>query len=396
MRNIKMCSIKMCNIKLRNIKISVLLMFGLLISVSSVFGQIVYDQPTSGGGRMIYNHWSLEDSSGTATLNQFVIPIFGFIPLEDNSEIRFSVSSISSKLEQSGTDYKLSGLGDIRIQFNKSLSDDQFLLSLGLNLPIGKKELDKHDEWPVMEYLAKDYLNLPVRRYGEGLGVNLLAGTATQVGVMQLGGSVSYNYNGPYTAYETDGGYETFWDSDDYNPGNMFSVSAGLDGPYKNLNLSGRLSFSTYGTDKFDDKKIFKAGDQLTIQLGVTGDNESFGFRSNINYIIRGRSTRYDTTEVINSQLKIYGNEFGWNSSVSLAPAENYYVVPSIELRFIGANEEDLGKAHLIGLGSEFGKRFSDDLDINIGFKYYTGSADGGEIDLKGFQLSLGLAAVFR
>ncbi|MCP4704770.1 MAG: hypothetical protein GY865_09185, partial [candidate division Zixibacteria bacterium] len=44
----------------------------------------------------------------------------------------------------------------------------------------------------------------------------------------------------------------------------------------------------------------------------------------------------------------------------------------------------------------EFGKQFSEDLDVNIGFKYYTGSADGGDIDLQGFQLSLGLAAAFR
>ncbi|MCP4706428.1 MAG: hypothetical protein GY865_17660, partial [candidate division Zixibacteria bacterium] len=86
MRNIKMC----------NIKISVILVIGLLFSVSSVFGQIVYDQPKSGGGRMIFNNWSIENSDGTKKLNQFVIPIYGFIPLEDNLEARFSVSSISS------------------------------------------------------------------------------------------------------------------------------------------------------------------------------------------------------------------------------------------------------------------------------------------------------------
>ncbi len=381
---------------MRNIKICLLLMIGVILLVSPISAQIVFDQPSSGGGRMIYNHWSIEDSTGTKTLNQFVIPIYGFIPLEDNSEVRFSVSSISSKLDSMGTDYKLSGLGDIRIQYNKSLSDDRLLLSLGVNLPTGKKELDLTDEWPVMEYLSKDFLNLPVRRYGEGLGVNLLAGTATQVGEMQLGGSISYSYNGPYTAYETNGGFETFWDSDDYNPGNMFSVSAGLDGPYKNLSLSGRLLFSTYGTDKFDDKKIFKAGQQLTIQLGVATNNDAFGIRSNINYIIRGRGTRYDSTEVINSQLKIYGNEFGWNSSASLVPAENYYIVPSLELKFIGANEDDFENSFLIGFGSEFGKRFTEDIDLNVGFKYYTGSADGGDIDLKGFQISLGIAAAFR
>ncbi len=381
---------------MRNIKISVLLIIGSLISVSSGFGQIVYDQPSSGGGRMIYNHWSIEDSSGTKTLNQFVIPVYGFIPLEDNAEVRFSVASISSKLDSMGTEYKLSGLGDVRIQFNKSLSDDRLLLSMGLNLPIGKKKLDITDEWPVMEFLSKDYLNVPVRRYGEGLGINLLAGTATQVGQIQLGGSISYNYTGPYTAYKTMGGFETFWDSDDYNPGNMFSVSAGLDGPYNNWKISSRLSFSTYGTDLMNEKKILKAGNQLTIQLGAATETESYQFRSNINYIIRGRSTEYDSTAAILNQLKNYGDEFSWNSSVSFAPAESYYVVPSLELKFIGANEYEFEKSFLFGIGSEFGRRFNEDIDASVGFKYYTGSADGGDIDLKGFQISLGVAAVFR
>ena len=381
---------------MRSIKICLLLMIGVVLLVSPISAQIVFDQPSSGGGSMIYNHWSIEDSNGTKTLNQFVIPVYGFVPLEDNAEVRFSVASISSKLDSMETEYKLSGLGDVRIQFNKSLSDDRLLLSLGLNLPIGKKELNITDEWPVMEFLSKDYLNVPVRRYGEGLGVNLLAGTATQVGQMQLGGSISYNYNGPYTAYETKGGFETFWDSDDYNPGNMFSVSAGLDGPYNNWKISSRLLFSTYGTDLMDEKKILKAGNQLTIQLGAATETESFQFRSNINYIIRGRSTEYDSTAAILNQLKNHGDEFSLNSSVSFAPAENYYVVPSLELKFIGANEDDFENSSLFGFGSEFGKRFNEDFDLNVGFKYYTGSADGGDIDLQGFQISLGIAAAFR
>ena len=175
---------------MRNHKIYILLILGLVLLVSPAYAQIIYNQPNSGGGRMIYSHWSIESSEGTNKLSQFVIPIHGFIPIQDNLEARFSLSTVSSKLDSSGTDYKLSGLGDIRVQFNQSLADDRLLLSLGLNLPIGKKKLHLTDEWPVMEYLSRDYLDVPIRKYGEGLGVNLLAGTATQVGEMQLGASM--------------------------------------------------------------------------------------------------------------------------------------------------------------------------------------------------------------
>ncbi len=75
---------------------------------------------------------------------------------------------------------------------------------------------------------------------------------------------------------------------------------------------------------------------------------------------------------------------------------DNYYVIPSLEIKLIGANEEGLGKSHIFGFGGNLGRRFTGDVDANIGFKYYTGSADGGGINLKGFQISLGLAAAFR
>ena len=110
---------------MRNYKIYILLITGLVLSVSPAYGQIVYNQPTSGGGRMIFNHWSIEDSEGTKKLNQFVIPIHGFVPIQDNLEARFSLSTVSTKLDSSGTDFKLSGLGDIRVQFNQSLADDR-------------------------------------------------------------------------------------------------------------------------------------------------------------------------------------------------------------------------------------------------------------------------------
>jgi len=372
---------------MRNHKIYILLMLGLAVSVSPTYAQIVYDQPTAGGGQMIYSHWSIENSDKTIKLNQFVIPINGFVPIQDNLEARFSLATVSSRLEQAGTDYKLSGLGDIRLQFNQSLVSDRLLLSLGLNLPTGKKRLDLADEWPVMEYLAKDYLDLPVRRYGEGLGINFLTGVAGQIGEMQLGASVLYGYNGIYEAYEGGG---------DYNPGDMFSLTAGLDTPLKNWVLSGRVSFAAYGTDRLDDEKIFRAGRQLALQLGVTTENDNYDFRSNIRYVVRGRNTRYDSTEVIFDQLKIYGNELAWDCSVSFDRSEDYYVVPSFESRFIGANEYDFEKSHLIGFGVRLGRRFTEDIDANFGFKYYTGSADGGDIDLKGFQLSLNLAAAFR
>jgi hypothetical protein len=372
---------------MRNHKLSILLGTGFFLSASMACGQIVYDQPTSGSTGMVYCHWTMEDSDGKSTLNQFFIPLNGFIPLKDNLEARFYLSNVSNALDQSGTDYDVNGLGDVRIQFNRSLINDQWLTSIGLNLPTGKKKLNSSNELLVMEYLAKDYLNLPARRLGEGFGFNLLTGAATQAGGMQLGASVEYRFNGAYEAYK---------DSGDYNPGDMFSLTAGADRSFEKWKVAARLSYTLFGTDKLNDEKIFKSGEQLGMSLSLSTGNDNVGFVTDFGYIIRGRNTRYDSTETIFDQLKIYGNEFAWHSSLSWVPAPNWRLIPAVELRFIGANEYDIEKSNLFGFGGEIGRKFTDDIDFNIGFKYYTGSANGGDIDLTGYQISAGLMAAFR
>ena len=66
-----------------------------------------------------------------------------------------------------------------------------------------------------------------------------------------------------------------------------------------------------------------------------------------------------------------------------------------IDLRLIAANEYELESANVLGIGSDFGRNFTETINLTVGLKYYSGSADGGNIDLSGYQLSAGLTALF-
>jgi len=66
-----------------------------------------------------------------------------------------------------------------------------------------------------------------------------------------------------------------------------------------------------------------------------------------------------------------------------------------IELRVIGADEYDFDGSTIFGLGGEITRNIGEGADLGVGFKYYTGSADGGDIDLSGYQLSANLRASF-
>ncbi len=362
----------------------------LLITGSSAMGQIIYGQPASGNLRLIYSHWSLDMGSTKTEISQLMVPVSGFIPVQENMELRFFTADASNTATYDGTDYTLSGLSDMRLQLNNSFADDRYLLSLGLNLPTGKKKLSHADEQPVMTLLTQNYLSFPVRRLGEGFGLNVLAGAATTSGNSRLGGSIAYQINGSYVAYEGDG---------DYKPGNMFSVGINADTRSEMAVLSGDMTFTTYSTDKLDSRKVFKQSDQFEIHVGGVYGATGYDLRGDVRYLIRGRNESYNPDETVGYRLKVYGNELAVSGSYSYHPQTAWYVSPLFELRFISANEFEttskLGKANNIGFGAEFGHTLGSGFDAGLGFKYYTGSADGGNIDLTGYRLSATIQADF-
>jgi hypothetical protein len=362
---------------------AVIIIIGLAASAS---GQIVYGQASSGYLRMIYSHWNQKDTYGSTSIDQVTAPLNGFVPLQENTELRFYAAGVSTSATIYDSDYKLSGLTDMRLQLNQSLSDDRFLLSLGLNLPTGKRGLSVADNRPVMELLTQNYMSFPIRRLGEGFGVNLTAGAGLSSGNLCYGGTVSYQINGSYEAYKNEG---------DYNPGDMFSASVSANIKKDKWGYVADATMMTSSTDKVDGQKVFKQSTEFDLHAGAAYNGELYIFNGDVGYLIRGRNIRYDSTEAVFDQLKIYGNEFYVSGRLAYSLDPSWYVAPLGELRMIAGNEYDFGSSHTIGLGAEIGRSIGNGTGIAAGFKYNTGSADGGNIDLSGVQLSLGLTAAF-
>jgi hypothetical protein len=358
----------------------------LLILAGAASAQIIYGQPTTGGSRIIFTHWSVEDSSGKQTLDQQAFPINAMVPISEGLEARFFVAQASNDLEQTGGDFSVSGLSDLRLQLNQALANDQILLSVGANIPTGKEKLSLIDEWPVMSFISLDYLSLPIKRLGEGPGFNALIGAATTSGQIRYGATVMYQLYGTFNAYDGAG---------DYNPGDLFSISANADTKMGASMLSASVVYGTYGTDMLDDAKVFKQSSYLELRLGNIYQGNSFTLESNLQYLIRGRNTRYDSSEVIYDRLKIYGNEFSFFTGMTFTAGENTYLIPSIQLILIGSNEFDFGNSSIFAPGIEVRRGLGENIIAGAGFKLFTGSADGGDIDLSGYQLTASLQAQF-
>jgi hypothetical protein len=230
-----------------------------------------------------------------------------------------------------------------------------------------------------------------MRRLGEGLGISAVLGAATQLSdQMQATGGLMYEYTGEYEPYKN---------YDKYNPGDAFSVNGALhlDAPTTRWQLD--MMFTTYGTDKVDGEDIFKQAPQFDVRLGfgVPGNRRSYsGF---VRYLLRGESTEWieDTTATNQVQIveldprKLYGNEFVVGGGARFDFETNWYLSPTADLRFIQSNDVGLDKSTVFGIGAAVGGTWISNLLTELGFKYYTGSADDGAADITGYQLSLGV-----
>jgi hypothetical protein len=351
-----------------------------VLTMSSTYGQIVYGRPAAGGVQVVFSHWSLKGDT-TTEIDQFTVPITGFLPIRDNLEANVYVASSSNTLSLTDSNLSLSGLGDVRLQVNRSFSDDRLLVSVGANLPTGKKKLTRDEELPVLQLLSQNILSFSMRRFGEGFGFNLLLGGAQMIGGMRCGAGVMYQFNGKYEPYQGSG---------DYDPGDFISVNAGADWQQENTTVAGDAVFTTYFKDKVNGAEVFKQSTQLDLQLRAAYDTDTYGVHGRIGYLLRGRNTLPEV------DMKIFGNEFSAIFDLTRRFGQGWSIAPTAEVKLVGTSDRDsleFGSSSILGFGANLGRTLGQQVALNVGGRYYFGNADDGNIDLSGFQLMAGLTA---
>jgi|WetSurMetagenome_2_1015567.scaffolds.fasta_scaffold05696_3 hypothetical protein len=346
--------------------------------------QIVFDQPGSIAFKLNYSDWTLDPAHGPdESMSQIAFGLSGFVPLRDNFEARYQILSGSNSLDAGGVQTDLSGLGDLRLQLAHSFSRDRLLLSAGLNVPTGKQELDPDGERRVIEFLSRDYLSLPLRRYGEGFGFDLQAGGATEMGPFKCGLSGVYDYCGSYKPYKGAG---------DYDPGDAFSLNATAGVSSGRIEYAGDIGFSFFGTDALDGRNIYKQAPQFSARIRAARPGDTYRTTLGARMILRGRNTRYGSVDgAIETQLKQYGDEFDVFLRVARAFGTGWEIGGSIGTRQILASEEYLGRSSLLNFALDLDRDLSRNLGLDMGVMYYTGSTDGGDVGIGGLQMSGGL-----
>jgi len=358
----------------------------LVMAAPRVAGQIAYGQPASVDVGFVMTHYQAEtaDAGDEATVDQMYFPVFAFAPIRDNFDISVFGASATNTVEFTDTEYDLNGMSDILVQANHSFLQDRLLLSAGVSIPSGKKEVSRSDEYPVLEALATDYLDMPLRRLGEGFGFNVLVGGATVLSEMMRGGAaIRYQYAGEYSPYDVES---------DYDPGDIISGSVGVDFEDGALLWAASLAYTTYMTDKLDGAEIFGQSPTLDVSTRGTWKAEQVAFTVHLAYVSRGENKPYDSTGAELTAVKLYGNEFVIGGEAAWSPTDGWTVTPSVVLHSIAGANDARESASVLAFGGDIARRFSKQFGLRAGGKFLTGSADGGDTDLSGYQITAGLS----
>ncbi len=358
----------------------------LLAAATEVSSQVVPGRRASLQTRFVFNSWQVTDSTGKITIKQSGVPVRGYIPLRDNLEMVFSTQLSTNDL-QSDTSYTLSGVGDVRLQVNQSLYTDRLIISAGMNLPTGKRRLDYNHDTPVIDILARDYLGFAMRRFGQGFGFNLMLGTAAMLGDVRGGLGVMYEYKGEYEPY-----YDPVTDIGRYNPGNQLSVTLSGTHQLRQSVFFGDLVATVYGSDRLKGDLVYRRSPQVAFRLAGRHRWDSYRIDGSVRLVWRGMNREYGGGGVVAEQYRLYGNEFQGSLSWRWYVRPGWYLSPGANIKFIAANDKDLGSSHLTGAGVTIGRRQGEHVNLHVGGRYYMGQADAGAVDIDGYQIIAGLS----
>ena len=242
---------------------------GSLASLAQAQDQRFYmgssQQPIQISVGVSYQQYADEDRQ----LSQLGFPFRAFVPFTPH--IGFAVIT-NPVLIEADSQAPVDGMSDaqVALSYFRNIGAGSIVVSLGANLPSGKRELTT-DEFATIALLSQDFYSFAVPVLGQGF--NLAPGV-----------TVAYPINnnvvvGAGASYQLKGEYKPVTGMDEgFTPGDELMVTGGLDVRVAPAwALSANVSYVIYQEDTLGDVSVFESGDQIfvTLQgLGNLGTNQ--------------------------------------------------------------------------------------------------------------------------
>ncbi|GIV60328.1 MAG: hypothetical protein KatS3mg043_1417 [Rhodothermaceae bacterium] len=320
-----------------------------------------------------YQHYTRDE----VRLSEVSIPLFVAAPLGRTAGVTVRASQASAS---SNTLASLSGISDVQLGFSytPALGEGSLVLSLGLNLPSGKRELTT-DEFETAVMLSQHYFDFYVPGFGQGF--NLAPGIvwARPIGEDVVAGlGVSYQYRGPYRPQAAGG---------DYDPGDELVLTGGIDYRLREtVNLSLDASYTRYGKDALDEVEVFEQGDKVTLTGQLLAYQGFRAWRLVVRYRSPGRST-FPAVGGAARELRVLPAQLLVRGSYHHPVNRSFAVGALVQGRFLDETVR-FDRATLVDLGVLPEFALSRVTRLNGRFVYTLG-------DFSGFAAGVGLSVVW-
>ena len=331
----------------------------------------------------LYQSYSDDDSD----ISEFSIPLALSVPLGSS----FGLSLIANQASVSGDALEsVSGLSDAQLglSYYQRVGAGSVVLSLGANIPSGKRELTP-EEFETSIFLSQHFYNFRVPGFGQGF--NLSPGLVVAFPVSEtvvLGVGAAYQAKGGYTPQEGM--------PDDYTPGKEILITGGLDvraGPTSNV--SADVTFTQYDSDALGDVEVYSSGNKITATAQWLSYIQANVLRLVARYRSQAKSSRPAVLGVADEELRTLPSQVWLVGSYRHRLNQTIHIGVLAQARLFGETDapttvtpldpEFFESKTLFDVGLTPEVAVSDNVALRVRFLYTLG-------DFTGFEAGGGLA----
>ncbi|MBN2088744.1 hypothetical protein JW964_03985 [candidate division KSB1 bacterium] len=333
---------------------------------------------------MVYQQYTVEGIGNP--ISEISVPIQFFWPV--NSDLNILLINTPG-LSQYG-EYELSGLSDLYVKTNYLFLNKKALFGIGLGLPSGQTELTK-SEFVMAQLLSNNALRFQLPVFGQGFSGNFgLCFAHPMNDNFNIGFGLTYVFRSKYKPVE-----DSF---DDFDPGDIFSLNAGVDfNVQKNIKIYLDVLYTLYFKDKIRSRQTFGAGSKLSIEAGFLYRQELYSILAYANLRQRGKNEYWTGTSLEPESKNSNGPQLEFDGTFRYVLNEQTGALGFAVLRAYGENEHRSGDAAIGGLGIGIDHALSMQFTVDAGLKFYFGRLGGGKNakGITGYEFLVGGTASF-
>lgn len=223
-------------------------------------------------------------SPSNETISQLAIPVFVTMPFGSSFTMDVGTSYTRSTVRSDLADSRISGLTDTQVRGNMTLGSDFIVLTVGLNLPTGRRSVTL-DQFSAASRIGSDFLAFPISNMGTGFAATGGIAVARPLGDWAFGFGAALRRSQEYEPFNIPNQSLAF------RPGNEYRLRLGADRGLNSGRLSLGLTYSAFGQDDAGGSR-YSVGDRVIAQgvysLPVNGIDVAVGaydvYRTNGHY----------------------------------------------------------------------------------------------------------------